>query len=360
MRRTIQPTMLLREAAKLWLDDHRADIRERTATDYEFYVRNLAKVLGDKPLSAVALADVLDYQRVRRQTVGHEVVNHEVCTLRQILQKVDLWHPISRHYKPLKAPQWTPPKVLTAEEEERFFKVTAGKLEWRVAYWACMLANNTSAIGAELRFLQLRHILLDHTPPIIRVNDARVKNEFRARSIPLNPPALEAVQGLVDRARSLGACRQDHYLFPFRVKKGEYDVTRPASPWFIRSAFRSMRKATGLDWFQHRNLRNQVITKLFESGAPDETITSIAGHQAIRMSRYYSRVRIEARADALNCLAGKAAPTKAQETPKVSAPALSVMREAALLVKETGIDAATALSIVREMRNSANVGEGPA
>ena len=50
-----------------------------------------------------------------------------------------------------------------------------------------------------------------------------------------------------------------------------------------------MRKVTGLDWLQPRNFRNQIITKLFESGAPDETIMSIAGYQSIKMSRYYSK-----------------------------------------------------------------------
>jgi len=63
-----------------------------------------------------------------------------------------------------------------------------------------------------------------------------------------------------------------------------------------------MRKKTGLEWLQPRNFRNQVITKLFESGAPDETIMSIAGHQSIRMSRYYSRIRTVAKAEALNAI----------------------------------------------------------
>jgi len=63
-----------------------------------------------------------------------------------------------------------------------------------------------------------------------------------------------------------------------------------------------MRKITGLNWLQPRNFRNQVITKLFESGAPDETIMSIAGHQSIKMSRYYSRIRITAKAEALDAI----------------------------------------------------------
>jgi integrase len=171
-----------------------------------------------------------------------------------------------------------------------------------VAYWAVSLTNNTSAMGVELRHLQMRHVFLDQEPPRLHIPDDKVKNEFRARVVPLNEVALKQVQRIVARARQWGAYRPEHYIFPFRVKRGTYDVTRPASPYFIRSAFRSMREATGLQWLQPRNFRNQIITKLFEAGAPDETIMSIAGHQSIKMSRYYSRIRITAKAEALNMI----------------------------------------------------------
>lgn len=171
-----------------------------------------------------------------------------------------------------------------------------------MAYWAVSLTNNTSAVGVELRNLQLRHLFLEAEPPKIHIPDDKVKNEFRARVVPLNDVALKQMRRIVERASRLGASRPEHYIFPFRVKRNQYDVGRPASPYFIRAAFRSMREATGLEWLQPRNFRNQIITKLFESGAPDETIISIAGHQSIRMSRYYSRIRITAKAEALNAI----------------------------------------------------------
>ena len=54
----------------------------------------------------------------------------------------------------------------------------------------------------------------------------------------------------------------------------------------------------------HRNFSNQAITKLFERGTPDETVAAIAGHSSVRMSQFYSRIRIEAKSDALNMLGG--------------------------------------------------------
>jgi site-specific recombinase XerD len=296
-------TLPFEAASRHWLEIKKLHSKKpRTVEMYEWYIRNLQKVFAGILLSQIHIGHFLEYQRQRRLSAGASCVNHELNTLAQILKMAELWDLIEKHYKPLPLPNWTPPKVLTAEEEERFFRVVAGNPDWSVAYWAVSLTNNTSAMGIELRHLQLKHVFLQQEPPTIHIPDTKVKNEFRARVVPLNAVAVKQVRRIVERAKSLGAWRPDHYVFPFRVKRGSYDVDKPASPYFIRSAFRNMRQTTGLDWLQPRNFRNQIITKLFESGAPDETIMSIAGHQSIKMSRYYSRIRITAKAEALNAI----------------------------------------------------------
>jgi site-specific recombinase XerD len=192
--------------------------------------------------------------------------------------------------------------VLTAEEEEQFFRVAAGNPDWNVAYWAVSLTNNTSAKGTELRLLQIKHLKLDQETPTIHIPDGSVKNELGARVVPLNHVAEKQIRRILKRAHALGAWSPEHYVFPYRMKKNIYDVTRPASPNFLRTAFRSMRRATGMEWLQPRNFRNQVITKLFEKGTPQETIISIAGHQSLKMSRYYSLLKISAKAEALRAI----------------------------------------------------------
>jgi site-specific recombinase XerD len=296
-------TLPFEEAAKHWLEIKKMHSKKpRTIEMYEWYVRNLSKMFAGLLLAQIHIGHFLEYQRQRRMEAGASCVNHELNTLAQILKTAELWDLIEKHYKPLPLPNWTPPKVLTAEEEERFFRVVAGKPDWSVAYWAVSLTNNTSAMGIELRHLQMKDVFLEHEPPTIHIPDTKVKNEFRARVVPLNAVAAKQVSRIVARAKRLGAWHPDHYIFPYRLRRGGYDVTKPASPYFIRSAFRTMRKKTGLEWLQPRNFRNQIITKLFESGAPDETIMSIAGHQSIKMSRYYSRIRITAKAEALNAI----------------------------------------------------------
>lgn len=299
----------LKSAAPLWLQEKKLHIKkERTREAYTLYLRNLIRHLGDEQLCAIHIGHLLSYQQARRaEGACASYVNHETNTLAQILRRADMWDLLEKHYKPLPTGNWTPPKVLSPEDEERFFRIAATKPSWSLAYWACSLTNNTSAVGTELRNLQLRHVFLEHSPPKIHIPDDKVKNEFRARVIPLNEVAEKQLRRIVERAKGLGACKPEHYIFPKRIKRNGWDVTQPGSRSFIRKAFEDMRDAMGegFEWLCPRNFRNQLITKLFEGGEPDETITSIAGHQSIKMSRYYSRIRIDRKFEALNAIVRK-------------------------------------------------------
>lgn len=299
----------LSKAADRWLEEKKLHAKkDRTIEAYGLYIRNLNKHLGDLPLCQIHIGHVLTYQQTRRgEKACPSYVNHETNTLAQILRRGDLWDLIEKHYKPLPTGNWTPPKVLSAEDEERFFRIAEANPSWMVTLCAITLTNNTSAVGTELRNLQFQHVLLDHKPPKIHIPDDKVKNEFRARVVPLNQIAEAAMRKLVARAKDLGAGRPEHHVFPKRIKRNHWDVTQPGSPSFIRWSFRKMREAMGPDfkWLKPRNFRNQLITKLFEAGAADETITSIAGHQHINMSRYYSRIRVDAKFEALSAITPK-------------------------------------------------------
>lgn len=309
-RATSLQLLTFEQAFDIWLELHKEEIRDRTYKDYLFYSKRLKKFFGPLKLSQIHIGNIIEYRRQRG--AGAEIVNHEICALKQVMEMAGLWDLIEKYYKPMKRPRWTPPKVLTQDQEMRFFRVVAGQINcyhekrpgryhpWAVAYWTASLSNNTSAIGKELRMVQLKHLLLDHNPPKIHIDDEKAKNEFRGRRIPLNDTALKRINQLRDRAHSLGSRQPDDYLFPLKTREG-YNPKLPASPWFIRSAFTSMREALGegFEWLTPRCFRNQIFTKLFEAGVPDQVIIDIGGHSAIRMSREYSRIRIEAKYDAL-------------------------------------------------------------
>lgn len=295
--------LMFEEAAANWLEIKKLHQRKpRTIEMYQWYIRNLNRKFASMLLAQIQIKHIEEYQQKRKLSAGPSCVNHEINTLAQILRQSDMWEAMEKQYRPLPLPDWTPPKVLTADEEEKFFRVAAGNPDWSVAYWAVSLTNNTSAKGTELRQLQIKHLKLDQETPTIHIPDETAKNDLGARVVPLNHVAEKQIRRILKRANALGARSPEHYVFPYRVKKNIYDVTRPASPNFLRTAFRSMRRATGMEWLQPRNFRNQVIARLFEKGTPEETIISIAGPQSIKMSRYYSLIKISAKAEALRAI----------------------------------------------------------
>jgi len=299
------------EALKVWWEYVKEPTvrKERTREFYKLCLNNICKdEIGAVKISAMHVGHLIEFQQKRKAQVSVSYVNHETNVISQVLRFCDMWSHIGKTFRQLPPPEWRPPKVLTEEQEEHFFKVAASNPDWAVAYWAVSVTNNTSASGSELRMLQFKHVFIDgewKNNPKIHVPDAGAKNQFRARVIPLNEIALKQIKRTMERARKHGAGTPDSYLFPKMVKRNEYDPLLPASRSFIRKAFKELREATGYEWLQPRNFRNQILTKLFENGTPDETIMAIAGHTSINMSRWYSQIRLYAKKDALSALVPK-------------------------------------------------------
>src|SRR5262249_5870642 len=126
------------------------------------------------------------------------------------------------------------------------------------------------------------------------------KNEHRIRVIPLNTPALQAVEYLLRRAQRLGASEPQHYLIPFRISTGHYDPTRPCEGW--RTALRELLAAAEIKISAY-SFRHHAITKLLENpDVSEEVAEAIAGHISHRMKKRYSHTRIEARRAAVAAL----------------------------------------------------------
>ena len=295
----LSPELPLNCACKTYLERREPHLRPRSLEAYEYHFRTLQSFFDPtKHLSSFHEGDFRDYQRWRSQSdtghgkAGPSLINHELGALAQVLNLADLWHPISQYYERLPERNWAPPKVLTAEQEARFFRFASRKAEWKTASDSARLTSNSTISGCELRTLRLENLRLDRDPPAINVPET-AKNRHRVRGVPLNATALAAVRDLLALAKERGAVEPRHHLIPFRLKKGVYDPERPASPYFIRTAFRAICRACGLDWLTPTSFRHQAITKLLESGAPDETVRAIAGHVSEKAMRYYSHIRIK-------------------------------------------------------------------
>lgn len=304
----LSPRCSLEKAFTAYLERRNLHIKARSINNYKSHFRSLTSFFGPgKRLESFHEGDLREYQRWRstaaegRRAAGSSCVNHELNALAQVLALADLWRPISQYYEPLPLKNWAPPRVFTAEEEDRFFRVAQRKPEWQTACYCSRLTNNSTISGCELRHLKLGQLLLNRCPPIIEVPET-VKNRHRVRRVPLNAVALEAARQLVKLATRKGSELPEHYLIPFRVKMGVHDPWRPASPYFIRTSFRRIARLCGLKWATPTTFRHQAITKLLERGAPDETVRAIAGQVSEKAMRYYSHIRIEAKNEALRRL----------------------------------------------------------
>jgi hypothetical protein len=149
------------------------------------------------------------------------------------LKLAGLWVAISSYYERLPEKNWMHAKILTAEEEDRFFRFAAIRPGWRTAYNSARLTSNSTISGCELRMPATRSA----TPDSQHCRGGQKQAPVRA--VPLNDTALSAIRDLLVLARERGSVEPDHYLIAYRRKKATYVPERPASPYVIRTAFRA-------------------------------------------------------------------------------------------------------------------------
>jgi integrase len=262
--------------------------------------------------------DISGYQLARLDKVSPRTVNLEVKVLRHVLRTARLWARLSDDYKPLKENRRGPGRALSPEQEQRLFSAAQKSLYWSAAYYAAIVAANTTMRGCELKALRLCDVdLMNRTVTI-----PQSKTDGGRRIIPLNDAAVEALKQLLKRAALLKATEPEHYLFPGflykhtqepgKTPKGAgYDPTKPMVSW--RTAWRSLTSNAGLPDLRFHDMRHHAITKLAENGVADQTLMAIAGHVSKQMLEHYSHIRMEAKRAAVASLTSLT-PTVAETT----------------------------------------------
>ena len=293
------------KAAVLWAESRKGQASTSTCTTEGYLLKPLFKAFRGSRLGDIVFANLQGYQAMRSSQVGPRTVNLEIKILRTILRSAKLWARFGEDYKPLREDKNGPGRALTPEEEKHLFKVASANPRWDVAYYAALLANNTTARSVELKGLRLADV--DLLARSMTVRRQTTKTDAGARIVPLNETALYALARLLERARLLGANEPQHYLFPaFRFRRTKdpssaagkgYDPAAPMCTW--RTAWRSLTKKAGLPGLRFHDLRHHCITKLAEAGAPEETILAIAGHVDRKMLEHYSHIRMDAKRKAV-------------------------------------------------------------
>ena len=283
--------MLFPNAANSWLQTRKCYISKRTFEEYKFNIKTLSKVFGEMRLGEITADQIRDYQQMRLGQCGPFAINHECGVLQQVLKRAGLWFSIGPYYQPLPLPKEQRGRVLSEAERKRLFLVAQSNPGWEAVYLFALISVNTTAGPKETYTLRLKDIDLERR--IMTVQPEGAKNSYRARPIPLNDEALYAAKLALARARRLGAFTPEHYVFPFRVKRGFYDPTRYQA--HFKTGWIALRKMADLPGFRMYDLRHHAITAMLENpDVSEETVETVAGHISRRMKKRYSHVRIEA------------------------------------------------------------------
>ena len=283
--------------APAWLDERKKLVAHQTWLIDKGRMKPLLRLLGHKRLCEISNDDVRAFQVKRSAEVSARTANLEIKVLRQILKAHRLWARIGDDYRPLPENKEGPGRALTPEEEKVLFETAARRPGWQVAYYAALIASNTTTRACEIRGLRLQDV--DLMKRQIRIRRRSTKNNSGVRVIPLNDAAFWAVAKAYERATNLGACAPEHYLFPACPSR-KIDVTKHQQSW--RTAWRNLRNEAALGKLRFHDLRVHSITRMAEAGVPEQTLMAIAGHVSRQMLEHYSRIRQQAKQDAVKAI----------------------------------------------------------
>lgn len=338
--------LTLSQAVPLWktIREQRELLKPRTHETTDQYFKQLEKFFGDIYLRKITAGSLREYQLARRANLllitqsdssvletrpwkkpaGNSIINHELVSLGVLLEHCGLWAALKPYYHPLPIASWSPREILSEEQEEHLFKIAFGREDVMLAYCVAAITNNTTAAGCELRGLRLGNLFfrepqldrdgIDRTPSEFYIPAEAVKNDSRPRMVPMNPTAKWAFQYCYKRALKLGACKETHFLFPFRIGPHHYDPARESSRWWIRDNWDKLRTVAGFPTLRPHDMRHLCITRLFENGANPDDIRSLAGHVNPKMTEYYCHGRRKAKLAAVMLIetgkAGKKKPVR--------------------------------------------------
>lgn len=180
--------LTFRDAAKQFLEDRTPHLAQLSIRTERERAKIINRKLGGMQVARITPALVLAYVRERKSAdIANATVNRELDILRGVLKKAKRWHLFADEIKPLPLRQHVG-RALTQDEKLRLLKVAATHEEWQAAYYAAILALNTTMRGCEIRGLCWRDVnLIDRT-----ITVRRSKTEAGERVIPLNADAYEA------------------------------------------------------------------------------------------------------------------------------------------------------------------------
>jgi len=349
----LSPELLFPEAFEVWMSHRTLEtggrrveasyLARKTERDYRCCFKALGKFFGQLRLEEIHVGHLMEYQRARAvcdraaggwaRRSGANCIRKEVALLIRILRGARVWgDEQDLHFQRLRPVESDAVRAMTPEEQHNFLHVAASRIEFRFIYQYAIVALQTTASTNELRALRLSDILLRDR--VIQIPAAGAKNKYRMRTIPLvTDDVIWALEGLIARARELGATAPWHYLFPRQAARTHYDASRPISESGLKKPWDAVRRAAGLPHLRIYDLRHTGITRMAEAGVHLSTIMAFAGHMTQRMQQHYTAISMAAKRSQLEAVwtpapayaaaAAQAWPRKGPQRAALAAPAKS-------------------------------------
>jgi integrase len=292
------------EAVSVWLETRRPYLAEETFKNYTVYSRILTAFFGEMKLQEIDGDLVRAFQKARLASVTPGEINKECGVLIQMRKRIG--QPLL-DYQPLPDKKESPGRPLTADEDKALS--VAGKFQddLEPAHLFVLISKNTGCGPKEVRGVRLKDINLEEK--MMYVPRSAAKNEYRMREVPLNEIAFAAVCRAIELAVSKGSREPDHHLFPFCVKRHQWDPTRPQTTF--KKAWAKIKELSGIK--QHLrmyDLRHHAATlMLSDPSVPPEAAIEVLGHVSKQMLKRYCHLNREAKRAAVEALARKSPST---------------------------------------------------
>jgi hypothetical protein len=138
------------EATKLFLEDRKGHVADRTIQFEKERLKPLSAFFGERSLLRIEADDIAAYQR-RRLAAGlsGKTINMDIGVLRLMMKRAKCWRIVADDIKMFPKRGRTVGRVLTPEQKTHLFQTAGSKPEWMVAHCAAVLAVSTTCRGVE-------------------------------------------------------------------------------------------------------------------------------------------------------------------------------------------------------------------
>jgi integrase len=248
------------------------DSARNTLDFYEYIVKKISSIIGNKRLTAYTILDFERYKLSRSKEIRKVTVNKEIRTIRALFQRAVTLGFIeknpAKNCKLLKVDEKRP-TYLTPEQ----FNILLDMIQDRNFKEIVIFAVMTIMRAGEIAHLEWPDVnFAEGQIAVINKPDHRVKTG-KERIVPMNDYIFSMLR---TRRQSQGCV--------FENSKGE--------KWKVKALsdrFRKYRRKAGLpEGTRFHSLRHTGLTWMHHKGVPSESMRQIAGHSSIQTTQIYT------------------------------------------------------------------------